>query len=254
MLNKDIALYFPKVLVENVDDSGQALIDWLNTNIALWKNDIMEMRYLKVADRMPTKFLGLMNQYLEAGFIAGDSEDVKRKKIYNAIQQHKFRGTWENNVKILLDGITGYISSLYTDDDWDSLWFGDGTEDSTSYWNTWAGDGIDDDLGKLLVGDDENNIYGIVYIDLGIPISAHFFSTDSIVTGDGTYAATQYSAVGGDGTQGSMYVSGDGVLPTAIQSLYDECDLNLQDVVPAYYRVFLGYEDNDGLFMIITEV
>jgi hypothetical protein len=256
MLDCKFDKYFPKVLVEKQDNSGQALINFLNENICEWKKEIIEMKYLKNPDRTGNKFLDDLGDYVEAGIFPGDSETLKRQKIQTAVATHKLRGTWEDNVKIIIDRITGKDSSLVKADGGDdAILLGDGTEDDTFYWMTLGGDGIDDELGIYLSGSTQVEIAGVVYIDLGYTIDDLLYPDDSVVPGDGTVSGTTYeSTIGTDGIDSElgMYIPGDGT--SSIDDILDEIVLNISEVVPAYFRVFLGYTDADGDFIILREV
>jgi hypothetical protein len=261
MLERDFKDYFPKLLVENIDPSGQALIDYINTTIPLWKNEIIEMHYLKVPYRMPAKFIDGVGEYLEADLLPIDTERQKRQKLTTAVQRHKNRGLWEDDIKIIIDNITGKDSSLVDDIILaDAILYGDGSEDETLYYMTLGGDGIDDELGIDLSGDIENNIPGIVYIDLGYTEEEILYipDDDSIIPGDGTVAGTTYySSIGVDGIDGDLGTfinGGDDLINDSINTIINLLEISLEKSLPAYYRVFVGYINNDGNFVILAEV
>lgn len=257
---RDVVNYIPKVLLDNIDASGQALIDKINNYVESWKNEIIELKYLKQFERMPAKFLDEMNAYLEAEFNNSDSETIKRGKVQKAVANHKLRTTWVFNVKIITDRITGKNASLYkvVGED-DAIFYGDGTEDGSYYYNTWGGDGIDNNLGKMWIGFNEVEIAGVVYIDLGYTEGEilYFYPDDSIICGDGVVEAEYYSAIGSSGTfDYSMAITGSGeeLIKPAILTIIDELKLNLKNFVPAYFKVYFGYVNDDSLFVILGEV
>jgi hypothetical protein len=260
MLEKDFLKYIPKLLSENIDDSGQALINYLNLTIPEWKKEIIELKYQKVPDRMISTLLDELGYYLQAGLKEDDTDRQKRIKIAYAVRSHKNRGTFQDDVKIKIDGITGENCFLYTDTYTSSAIFtGDGLISSSLYYSAMGADGIDTDLGIDFEGGINYKLAGFVWIDLGYTEDDVFYfeDDDSIITGDGTISGTTYySTIGSDGidTDLGMYIPGDQVIKDEIQDIIDKIIRDLQDSVPAYFRVFIGFTTNDGKFYILGEI
>ena len=166
--------YIPKVLQENLDNYGQAFIDYVDNLFTLVKKETTDLKYFYTVELIPDIFLDTIGNQFAAGILSSDTEKQKRIKILNAIAGHKKRSLWEDDIKIRIDSITGLNASLYTvigDDD--SIFTGDGLTPAAFYWSTMGCDGVDDDLGEALIGDGtEVNISGNIYIDLGGNVSS----------------------------------------------------------------------------------
>jgi hypothetical protein len=162
--------YVPKLLQDQIDStaSGTALVTKADTHILEWKSDILEMFFFKLAERCPTKFLNELGDFISAGLNSFDTDSEKRIKIQSAVQRHKTRSTWKKDAKIIVDGVAGGDSSIvpaYFEAEW-ILW-GQQVGDPADYTTTFGDDNVDDELGIDLIGTfDENNIPGIVWIDV----------------------------------------------------------------------------------------
>lgn len=165
----DIKTLFPKPLRDNINEDGQALIDYMNTAIATWKAETLDIQKFKDVVRCPAKFLTELDFLLSAGCVNEDTERQKRVKIHYAVQGHSKRSLWADDVKIRIDNITGLDSSLYSDvgiDDW--VQCGDGLTPVAFYWATFGVDNIDLNLGISQMGDGyESAVSGNIYIELG---------------------------------------------------------------------------------------
>jgi hypothetical protein len=204
--------FFPKLFANDVN--AIALAAKIDSYILVMKNDVIRIPRLYRADQANSLYLNELGYWLNANIKEFDSEEIKRKKIYNAIATHKVRGTWIYDCKIRIDNITGYNSSLFNligTSDW--ILCGDGISE-IEYYATGGVDGIDDELGLDLIGDDtEVVIPGNVYID------CHLGIFTPVLT------ATQISEI--------------------VIEIQD-------DVVPAYYRVQLGYINTSGVFTVYS--
>jgi hypothetical protein len=260
MLEKDFIKYIPKLLAENIDDSGQALIDYLNLTIPAWKKEIIELKYQKVPDRMISILLEELGYYLQAGLKEDDIDRQKRIKIAFAVKGHKNRGTFQDDVKIKTDGITGKDCFLYTDAYTSSAIFtGDGSVGSSLYYSAMGADGIDLNLGIDFEGGINYKLVGFVWIDIGYNEDDVFYfeNDDSVISGDGTISGTTYySSIGADGidTDLGMYIPGDQVIKDEIQDIINKIIRDLKDSVPAYFRVFIGFTTDDNKFYVLGEI
>ena len=196
--------HIPYLLRENMDDKGQAFVDKVDSLIEEISQEVLEMYWFKVPYRAPADFLNELGAYINANITPTDSERTKRSKIENAVKGHKLRGTWEDDAKLRIDAITSLdavIIQSVGSDDW--ILVGDGLTPSTHYWATMGADGIDLDLGLSLIGaGDEIEVAGNIYINL------HDGVTTPVLT------------------------------QAQVDAVVFEID---EDVVPAYYRVHLGY-------------
>jgi len=210
--------FVPDILRNNLTAKGQAFIDKHDEYILAWIEELKELYFAnKLPERIPLDFLEEMGYFLNAGLMQTDTETIKRKKIADAVKSHKLRGTWNDDAKIRIDNITGYNAAIFvaTQSD-DSIEMGQtSSEDATVYWSTESGyDGADDSLGTWEIGDfTEYVIAGNVYID------CHEGVNTAVLTSD------------------------------QIEQIVVELEF---DVVPAYMKVYLGYINTLGQFIVYT--
>lgn len=107
----DIINLIPKLFKD--DAKAIALADNIQSNFDAWKESTLGLKRFVRADEVPAEYLEELNYMLSARFTTGDTEMVKRKKIFYAIESHKQRSTWENDAKLLIDSITGYSADIY---------------------------------------------------------------------------------------------------------------------------------------------
>ena len=164
----------PKLLQKTLDSDagGTAYVNKVDSLLAEWRDETKSIAYLKSPERCPSSLLDELGYYVAAGILKFDSESVKRKKIYEAIERHKRRGSWTNDAKPTIDAITGQSTSLIKDyytGDW-ILW-GDEADDLDNYTATMGEDGIDDNLGLDLVGGyDECCLAGVICMDIDMSV------------------------------------------------------------------------------------
>lgn len=214
----------------NRDSKIDALANKTDENLQEWKEDILNLNTIIDPIKIPSVILGDIGDYLNAGILSTDSDRTKRQKIYNAVSTHKFRGTWKFDVKPTIDSIVGDDAKLYgsSGDSSDFIVLGQEADDPDFYWGTIGIDGIDDDLGVDIVGEGtELVLAGIFLIDVGI--------------GD----LSQIPKVTSDG---KIKVTSDGKIKTSYTVDVEALKVALEDKIPDYFRVFLGYTDNNGIF------
>lgn len=207
MIPSDITEILPVLLKKDLENnqSGQALVDYINNNISEIRAEIDEMFYFNEPVRTPAQFLYLLDQWLQAGITNTDNDYTKRYKIEHAIETHKLRGTWQDHAKIIIDAITGYSAAIITTiDSEDCIEMGGLSTEPDYYWSTERGDDtMDDELGTWEVGlMTEPCVAGNIYID------CH----------EGVYGSTLSTAE----------------IEQIVEALED-------DVSPAYIRIYLCY-------------
>jgi len=214
--------FIPKIFRK--DPKADSLANKADDHLKEWRKDIFDLLRLIRPDEIPSQYLPELGFLLEAGIKNDDSDKLKRQKIRDAVKGHRFRGTFNLDVKLRLDAITGY-SSRILDEDEEEIWGSDdwimlsdgGATDSlvgTKYWGALGVDGIDDKLGIALTGGDEVWVKVNVYIDLH----------EGVTT------------------------------PVLTQDIIDKCVLEMQDVAPAYFNVYLGYVDSLDRFQLYAIV
>jgi hypothetical protein len=204
--------YIPKLFRDNATAETTALCNKADANIEAWLSDATNIQYLLDVERCPNNFLFSLGDYLAAGLKSQDSDRTKRQKIYKAIVTHKFRSTWTYSAKIIIDAITGYDARIYTAADSDDwILTGDGIVEVGTSWALLY-DGATDPYGFSLIGDGtEIEIQGNIYINCHYGITASTLSAAQIA-----------DIVAQIGT----------------------------DIVPAYMRIYLGYLDGTGAFIV----
>lgn len=270
MIPIDLTKLIPKLLQENPTAGGNALLSKLNKyfgdnsdidsiqgGMKSWKTEIINMNYFKVPYRTPSNLIEELAEMVSADYQVDMTERQKRQRITDAVRTHKYRTTWVNDAKIVIDTITGESSSIYNitwSDEF--VLVGDEAEVPTGlYWSALGYDGVDDELGIYLDGIDLNpSTAGVVFIDLGYSQDEVYEieDDDSIICGDGVVDALYYSSIGADGvdTELGMYIP-DVII--GISDIIDKIVIELQDHIPAYYKVYLGFINNAGIFQILTE-
>lgn len=174
MLALPFEKYIPKVLQENMDAYGQALVDYMNDLLEIIKEETIGLKYFYTIELVSENFLKTIGTQLTADILDDDTDRQKRVKILYGMKNRKFRSTWQDDAKIRIDNITGLDSVLLTSPGLDDFIIcGDGLCPSAYYWSAVGVDGIDDDLGISIVGEgDEIEVLGNIYIDIGGLISA----------------------------------------------------------------------------------
>ena len=252
MLPKNMFNYLPDPLAENLDKSGKALIDYIDSFCLIIKEDILSIWYVKYPEKAKEVTLNSFGEYLAVDIKDSDTAIQKRQKIANAIKGHKLRGTWKFDIKILIDSITGKNSSLvkattvFTQDD--SIIVKDNSEENSLY-STIGTDGIN--LLGTSIPVIQTNVPatpGIVVIDLGLTEEDVYFirEDDSIIVKDNSEENSLYSTIGTDGiNELGLYIP-NGEISKEILTLLDKLKINLIDNVPAYEKVYLGYIDKNS--------
>lgn len=206
--------FIPKIFKDRATEDTITFTDYLDNTFLSWFTDVKNIDRLMDIDCCPEKFLTYLGNMINAGIQTVDSDRTKRQKIYQAINTHKKRGTWTNHAKIIIDAITGYDARFYkTTDADDWILCGDGDIETGVNWAILGGDGTAP-YGMSLIGDGtELEIWGNIYID------CHY----------GIYTAVLSAA--------------------QIEQIVNDIAM---DIVPAYVRVYLGYVNTSGQFVVYT--
>jgi hypothetical protein len=249
--------FFPKALQDSTEI--QALASFLDTEFMAWFAETKGIETLKDPARTPSVCMEEMGYWLSAGIASGDSDRIKRAKISQAIENQKLRGTWKYSIKPIIDNYAGGDSSIISVQGVDDFMLTGDSNDPVGY------------LWSLLGGLDDSVGYGILLAGGGGSIT---FVTDLIgkendqmliIGTDGT--ETEYSfAIGGEdvGVGYGSRILGDGtefgtgsadyIEPFIKGNVLIDVDnpamsanalallvTSLMDVVPAYFRIYLGY-------------
>ncbi len=202
--------FFPKLFKDDV--KAQKLATLLDTEMTNVKSDILGMKRFYRPMECPVWALAELDFLLGSIVLPGDSEKTKRIKIKNATVTYSIRGSWADDVKIIIDAITGYDAlqwAIIGGDDWI---FWDASFDSSYYYAVMGCDGVDLNEGIALIGAG-SEVAGNIYINLHYGITT------------GVLSAAQIAQI-----------------VASIET----------DEVPAYMRVYLGYLNSSGQFIIYT--
>ena len=108
--------YIPKVLQENLDNYGQAFIDYVDNLFTLVKKETIDLKYFYTAELIPDVFLDTIGSQFAAGILSSDTEKQKRIKILNAIAGHKKRSLWEDDIKKDYNNVKEFLVKLQDND------------------------------------------------------------------------------------------------------------------------------------------
>ena len=134
-------------------DRAEHLCNKMDKIFSEIQEEIIELKH--TADPFACKpvVLDTFGQMVSANMRKTDSEDIKRHRIYSAIEDNKLFGTW-SRVKGLIDSICGGDSKLVFQEP-DDAWILMGNEQTQELGrSTWAGLGLDEQTA-------ETNMYGI---------------------------------------------------------------------------------------------
>lgn len=234
MIDNGIDKYIPKVLKDNIDASGQALIDYVNDLIEDIKEECLGLAKLQTADEAPASLLDNLGYTYAAELSQKDTETQKRVKILLAVQGHKFRGTWSFDIKPKVDNESGLDATLFkNEDNRKRCWYGTGGEYKGYYW---AGE-FTAINGKTWFGNNEVELAGVVYIDIGSIIMIYTDSNAVIYTNS---AGVIYNKA----SYASDYSAG------FLQNIVNAIKNN----IPAYFKVYIGFSNGSNKFTILQEV
>lgn len=74
---------------------------------------ITAMKFFWDEDRVPSEMLPFLSHAVRANIYNGDPDNVKRKKIFNAVARHREKGI-ESNVFEMIEEVTGVTPSIYS--------------------------------------------------------------------------------------------------------------------------------------------
>lgn len=167
MLPQPFINYIPKFFRR--DTKLLSLANKADEHLDQWREDVLNLNTIIDPLRMPSNILDDVGDYLSAGILNIDTDRIKRQKIWNAIESHRLRGTFQFDVKPTLDIITGFSSSIFSSaDSSDFIVLGGEASDPDIFWATIGIDSVDTQLGIDMVGSgDEAVLTGVILINLG---------------------------------------------------------------------------------------
>lgn len=134
-------------------DRAEPLCDKMDKIFSEVQEEIIGLKYIIDPFACKSIVLDTFGQMVNANIRKTDSEDVKRHRIYSAIEDNKLFGTW-SRVKDLIDDVCGGDSRLISQEP-DDAWMLMGDEQTQQFGrSTWAVLGLDKQTA-------ETNIYGI---------------------------------------------------------------------------------------------
>lgn len=157
--------FIPKIYHE--DPLSDALAEKADETIERLFSSTDGISFLRDPARAPAVALEEFGLMLEAGFVPGDSDSIRRQKIATAVEGHKRRSTWMNDAKPKVDAVAGGDSQLFgvASDAW---WvFTDGTDAASTDWSAFGFDSENGFDGIILSGaGDEGVFQGNIRIDV----------------------------------------------------------------------------------------
>lgn len=242
MLPKSFYDMFPKLLQDN-DPRGISLAEKLNTIFGDIEKNIIKMLNFFCVEKVPIELIGELNFLLNAGINNGDTERVKRQKIYYAIQTHKKRYLWVT-IKKVIDNITLGNASIIPVD-LAGLWIMCDDNTYISQNSSRLTDNTDYGM-RLFDGGSSANSPGNIYIDVGVSgLPEVDYTNDSIYLNDSSllnYWATYTNIPTNE--LGFVYFNG--------YYFWDKLYNELLKYVPAYMILHLGFFYNGVFQEVIT--
>lgn len=258
MLPKSLLNYIPDPLLDNLDANGQALIAYMDNFCNEIFQDILNIWYFKFPEITPSQTLLYWNDYLEAEMNQNDTERQRREKLYTAVQRHKLRSTFEGDIKIRIDNVTGkdsdIVKATYIFEEDDSI-ITSGNDFIDTFYSTIGTDGVME-LGTYIpdILTTVSITPGVIAIDLGFTEDDVFDieNDDSVITSGNDFLTTYYSTIGVDGIDIELgtFIP-DGSISESFEEILDKVENELQDSLPAYFEVYLGYINDDGNFVTL---
>ena len=134
-------------------DRAEPLCDKMDKIFSEVQEEIIGLKHITDPFACKSVVLDTFGQMVNANMRKTDSEDVKRHRIYSAIEDNKLFGTW-SRVKGLIDDVCGGDSKLVFQKP-DDAWIIIGDEQTQEFGRlTWACLGLDEQTA-------ETNMYGI---------------------------------------------------------------------------------------------
>lgn len=134
-------------------DRAEPLCDKMDKIFSEVQEEIIGLKHITDPFACKSVMLDTFGQMVSANMRKTDSEDIKRHRIYSAIEDNKLFGTW-SRVKGLIDDICGGDSKLVLQEP-DDIWIIIGDELTQKLGRpTWACLGLDEQTA-------ETNMYGI---------------------------------------------------------------------------------------------
>lgn len=135
-------------------DRAEALCNKMDSIFLGIQKDIISLKNILDPFACPSGVLNAFARFLNANCKETDSEDIKRHRIWSAIEDNKLFGTWQQ-IKRTIDSICGGDSQIVfsvPDDIW--ILCGDGGIIDAQTKETWVVFGIDENSAQT-------NLYGI---------------------------------------------------------------------------------------------
>lgn len=235
-----------------------AMSDKIDSHLLEWKGDILNLNNILDPAMIASILLNDIGNYLNAGILNTDSDRTKREKISRSVQGHKKRGLWEDDAKPKIDSIANGDSQIVrAQDSADWILFGQEPGDINNYWGTFGTDVVDtseyvfeSDTDFILVEANDISFNGTIGTDNIGDYGADLMGSQVGATGDTQLGIDLIGAGDEIEIAGNIYIDVDNKI--LMDSEIEQIKLSLDDIVPSYYRVYLGYFNNDGQFIIYS--
>lgn len=233
-----------------------AMADRIDSDLSDWKTDVIDLNKMIDPPRIQEILLNDIGTYLSAGILDTDSSRTKREKIQGAVKAHKNRGLWEEDAKPRIDSIAGGDSQIArSQDSADWILFGHEADDPDNFWAILGTDVtdtsefvFDSDTDFILVEAADTSFNGTLGTDNIGDYGADLMGSQAGAMGNVGFGIDLIGAGDEIEIAGNIYIDVDNKILT--ESEVEQIKLSLIDVVPSYYRVFLGYFNTSGQFIV----
>lgn len=201
--------YIPKIYRDESNSVVIAFTTILDNLLEEIRTELINYTRLYDISSVDSSYLDVLGDMFNAGFIPSDTETIKRRKLRDAIETHKYASTWEFDIREKVNDIAGgnaVIIDRLTNADWVLFGGSESAAITAYYWGTMGVDGVDDELGLNLIGGyDQIEVAGNIYIDVD---------------------------------NNSLSADDQELIRIAVEN-----------AMPVYYRVYFGYIDTNDLFV-----
>lgn len=253
---KETDKYIPKFY--NRDKKLRCFTDIHDKYVEEVKQELLFFKY--IYDPVRTPYIDDLAAYIEADVFPFDSERTKRFKTENAIKGHKTRSLWKDDVKLKIDSIAGGDSQIINSQqegasDW--IMFGSEKRDPSNYWGTMGVIAADTsewvfesetDLILVEAADTSNN--GTLGTDGTDDFGGDLFGSQVGNEDDANLGLDLIGAGNEAFLPGIIYIDVDNRILT--EGDVEQIVITLEDSIPAYYIVYLGYFNNDGQYVVYS--
>lgn len=228
--------------------------------------EIIEETYLSQVSKVPVDYIPqkAYNYAVENELFDIDTIEQKRRKIRNAIRSYKLRGLWQEDIKIIIDNITGKDTEIIDRKSFNMpIYISDNIFEPLfeSFPMSYVADQDDADSGygiRYIVSSEDYGMPGVILIDLKFTFEEIYQETTAVnIAGNETYDTKRYSTIGIDGINDwGLYINGNGLYDyiETMQEYLKSIELSIKTHVPIYFVVFCGFINENEKFIPLLRI